>query len=122
MQPIKPETPNARFWHRLPRNGALVKITLRPGQMLGHQDKRTTEEGWSAVSSRFFYDVRQQAVVWEFTSDGVDCDGRLTQYTDWLCPVDDLHGVMMDAGEPNAPNWRQLETWQDDFTAQAAGY
>jgi hypothetical protein len=54
-------------------------------------------------------------------TDGVDCDGRMSTYDEYVCPVEDRHS------RPNMegwlmPAWESADSSQRDYSAEAAGY
>jgi hypothetical protein len=121
-----------RFWTHCPGNcdGGFVKLTLRPGQRLSWGFCCETEEGWHSRFEGWTYDDSQELLVHHISSDGVDCDGRLSRGSVLVCPVGeiaaeapndycqehyDCKGVML-------PAWREENAWQRDFAAEAAGY
>ena len=87
------QLPNVRFWV-WGREG-WVKLTLEPGQSLSVDYCENTDEGWSRSSTRWAYeydhDCGRPAVTMEHTTDGTDCDGRLSTERDYFCPVENLH-------------------------------
>tara|TARA_R110000868_G_scaffold145660_2_gene365990 strand:- start:3053 stop:3430 length:378 start_codon:yes stop_codon:yes gene_type:complete len=110
---------NARFWTWV--NNGPVKITLRPNQTLRHHSCCDTDEGWSADSE--VWTLRDGVVERELVSDGVDCDGRLTQYHSDECPIQDLHDhEAYEAEDYMVPDWNVVSASQYDQFAQAAGY
>jgi len=109
---------NARFWtyHR----GSFVKLTLKPDQALHHHRGGPTEEGWWSAS--FVVSHEGDHVRIEHTSDGCDCDGRLTTGADLVCPLDRLAAKPCSRGWPWVPDWQEEDSYRRDYQAEAAGY
>ena len=131
--PPREEPPSARFW--VWWNDGWVKLTLRPGQTLSHGYSGPTDEGWSSEHHNYEYDAETLCVTSHCTSDGSDCDGRLTRYYDCECRVDDLHAVPPPPLDeqafcrrsirefwPMRPLWKKIGSSQRDYNAEAAGY
>ena len=110
---------NARFWTYI--NGSWSKLTLsadRPS--IHHYQGSPTDEGWSSESHQWRLD---DGVVEEhICDDGVDCDGRLTRYSEWACPVEDLQKSPREDGEIMTPAWQEQGGYQRDQYAEMAGY
>jgi hypothetical protein len=49
------------------------------------------------------------------TTDGTDCDGRLTQHTDLTARLEEISA-------DGWPNWQVKDASQRDYAAEAAGY
>jgi hypothetical protein len=118
---------NARFW--VLWNGQHTKITLRPNQALTMHQSAPTDEGWSSETQT--YRLEDGTVYCELTSDGRDCDGRLSSAADFLCPVGDLRlqtrtqliGDYIDGAEQiSVPVWDKEGSRQRDYSAEACGY
>ena len=111
---------NARFWVWV--NGDACKLTIEPGGSLHHWSGGRTEEGWSSEAERWRLSEDGETVERESTSDGRDCDGRLTQYMDLECKAVDL-AAGHDAGDGvKFPAWERVSESQRDEYAEAAGY
>ena len=113
---------NARFW--VWHGDGVVKLTLRPGQTLETYKGGNTDEGYSCESCRWSFDG--EFVTREWASWGRDCDGRHEAGGEDHCHLSQLHAV-----EPSweglegimYPAWTKVDdTWQRDYTAEAAGY
>ena len=108
----------ARFWVYW---NAPVKISLKPGQTLAYSTgRRATDEGWDFYAERWTHEgdrVRRESI-----SDGVDCDGRLSGY----CESESLIEADLQAGYETDgvvyPRWREIDRYQRDYQAEAAGY
>jgi len=110
-------TPNARFWTYI--NGGPVKLTLHPGQRLTWGKWERTDEGWS--SEAYTWTHEEQWVSLQWCDDGVDCDGRMRRGGKSFVPLTSLHaGNTMDG--ITYPAWREKDSWQRDYQAEAAGY
>ena len=102
---------NCRFRHR--EHGSSVIITIRPGQRLNHHQYSRTDEGWSSCSITWELSADGTELRREITSDGCDCDGRLTHYTDQVADAFRL-------GESRWPHWINENEYIYDQFAQAA--
>lgn len=112
---------NARFWEY--HNGSPVKLTLKPGQTLSHWQGGATEEGWHSEATSWHLSSDGELLRREFTSDGADCDGRLTQGQDSLALSDPADFVpLYYSPELLRPDWRDAGGWQRDQYAEAMGY
>jgi len=121
-----------RFWEYV--NDGPVKITLRPGQTLTHYQGEPDDEGWSSFTQIWEYDDVLGIVEREQISDGSDCDGRLTRaYADHFRVGQERAGLpagMQYAGRLEYPEligvvypfWRDGDSSQRDYQAEAAGY
>lgn len=112
---------NARFWEY--HNGAPVKLTLRPGQSLSHYSGGRTDEGWSSTATTWRLSSNGRVLERDITSDGADCDGRLTTGCDSVALTErDSFVPLYYAPELLRPDWRDAGGWQRDQFAEAAGY
>ena len=114
---------NARFWVWV--NGAWSKLTLAPGQRLERHSFETTDEGWSSYAESWELSSDGHELRRETTSDGCDCDGRLTTGCDAMAIADPSHYLPCGPYEPAGmyrPNWIDAGGWQRDQFAEAAGY
>jgi len=113
---------NARFWEWL--NGNPVKITLKPGQSLRWGQWRRTEEGYHQESLRWFYPdwLPTPCIGLEMATDGRDCDGRLSTYTELTCDLEELMANHNRHSGLDMPNWHRVSARQRDYQAEAAGY
>ncbi len=93
--------------------GSIVRLTLRPGQVLSHETSGPTDEGWYMRGEAWHHDGDE--IRREWCSDGADCDGRLsrggTDFWDGL--------TLNDYGYPD---WQEQNSSQRDYRAEAAGY
>lgn len=112
---------NARFWEF--HNGAPVKLTIRPGQTLSHYQGGPTDEGWSSEATTWELDKAGKLLRRESTTDGADCDGRLSSGYDAIALADPAEFMpLYYSPELSRPDWRDAGGWQRDHTAEAAGY
>jgi hypothetical protein len=105
-----------RFWtyHR----DGFVRIKIAMGETLHHGYREATDEGWYFEGIR--WECNSDGILREQVHDGVDCDGRLTQYhTDFAthCNLNafEYEGVKL-------PVWDDVEAHQRDYSAEAMGY
>jgi hypothetical protein len=92
-------------------NGSQCVLTLRPGQTLRHYTAQSTDEGWE--SEEQFWEHMGDHIAHDFHSDGRDCDGRLERGG----------RVIAQAIKPSGfPDWEDADTYQRDYSAEAAGY
>jgi hypothetical protein len=110
-------TKNLRFWAFV--NCSPVKLTLRPGQTLGHYVGSRTEEGWE--SETHTWTALDNGVLCEWGTDGRDCDGRLSQAGESFAPFEALAaGGSVDGAV--FPRWEHGQSSQRDEYAERAGY
>ena len=107
---------NARF--NVYINGQTTKLTLTPGQRLHHFKSYRTDEGWS--SELEVWEHRGTYVYRYSKDDGVDCDGRLSQSCELICPLNDLQSHEYEGIK--LPTWQRLKAWQRDYQAESRGY
>ena len=121
--------PNARFW--VIWNGQHTKITLRPGQSVHMHKWHRTDEGYSSTDESYEYDADDGVIRNVIQSDGRDCDGRMSQCSEWFCPLDRLHanerpqlvGEYEESEDcVSDPAWKRDSAWQRDYAAEAMGY
>ena len=104
---------NCRF--RTSHHGSDVIITIRPGQRLNPDERGPTDEGWSSFSQVWELSDDGTELRREITSDGCDCDGRLTQYYDQIADAFRLDNSRW-------PHWVDVHSEVYDQFAQAANY
>lgn len=108
-----------RFWHFSPC-GEDVLIKIRKGQTLRHYHVCRTDEGWHSETNAWHFDGN--ILVSKYMTDGRDCDGRLQQFGESSCRVENLRaGYAADNGIVY-PKWEQGELSQRDYSAEAMGY
>jgi hypothetical protein len=107
-----------KFWTR--SNGSAVRLTLRDGQFLSHENGGPTDEGYESHYETWSLDG--DVVTLDYGADGRDCDGRISTHGTAHCPVDRLaSGAINDQGI-RFPAWIFGESSQRDYSAEAAGY
>ena len=117
---------NVRFWvHNWSHpNSPPVKITLKPGQSLSHEHGGPTDEGWNYESQTWIHEG--DCIRLDTFSDGVDCDGRLSTGGTYYCMIgEDLSNRTyedMESYIPGVPVWTEEDSFQRDYSAEAAGY
>jgi len=110
----------ARFW-TTGAQGNPVKITLRPGETLRHYRFSRDEEGWSSASDCYYH--AGDHIECEWTTDGVDCDGRLSRAGVSICAISDLAAGYKDAeAGVTWPDWKAERESQRDYAAEAMGF
>lgn len=80
-------------------------------------------EGWSSEYTRFW--IEDNFLWCEVTSDGRDCDGRLTQtyvYRSHLCELETQEPFLDFQSQFKLPRWENVDSSKYDEYAQAAGY
>lgn len=122
------EITTARFWTFI--NGGPVKISLPIGETLQWSKCQRTDEGWGSEAYRWSFEFNE--VLEEFTSDGVDCDGRLSRHCDRTCPLDRLKRRIprktqdeeynQNVNGLRFPAWEGKSHGQRDYAAEAMGY
>jgi hypothetical protein len=108
----------SRFWVRI--NDGYVRLTLRPGQQLHHYAGGRDEEGWSSEAHIWSHEGDHIRLEW--MSDGVDCDGRLSDNTVCVCDLDKLTSRHVLDDAPLVPAWEHIEHEHRDYEAEKAGY
>lgn len=106
-----------RFW--MWHNGGYVRLTLRDGQSLSWQTRGPTDEGWHAEGETWRYECG--VVLNEMWTDGVDCDGRLSTESEFVCPWTDL-AAHVTPDKVGTPKWERASAGQRDYSAEAMGY
>ena len=111
---------NARFWIMGPGSSP-VKLTLKHGQRIQWGHAWHNGEGWS--SEHMTLEYLEGMVYREDGTDGTDCDGRLSTFTETVCELENLaanNGGFED--DPPFPAWERVQANQRDYTAEAMGY
>ena len=110
---------NARFWTY---HHGWVKITLKPGQTLTISEWGRTDEGWSSSDETYTHDG--EGVRLEWGTDGVDCDGRLSEDGESYLPLASIGigGCVEDEQEVTYNDWLRGPKSKRDYSAEAAGY
>lgn len=108
---------NARFW-LCSHHGDWVKLTLKPGQTLNWGSFSEDEEGWTRVSRAWIHEGDQVRTLW--LDEGIDCDGRVSDGGEMVCPLDSLAVLPIDG--VLVPDWDVEQRWQRDYAAEAMNY
>ena len=102
--------------------GEIRPITLRAGETFQDRKHETTDEGWSRSTRTWTFDGSRVLRIAD--SDGVDCDGRMSQHEEHeTTPADAAAGFQL-------PDGRRLALWhavkgaarQRDYSAERMGY
>lgn len=110
---------NLRFWVLI--SDSLVKLTLKPDQVLTWGKFSKDDEGWSAASETWTH--VGSGVVLDWRTDGRDCDGRVSETGSCFCPADRLAARVVDCAEPSVPDWQPtIENLRRDYSAELANY
>lgn len=112
--------PNARLWIYYPPAESCVKITLAPGQSLSWRAGGPDEEGWHSEGETYSYDG--EIVTVQASTDGQDCDGRISTYREHHCPVGELRAYPNSYAGLPMPEWREGIVSQRDYSAEAMNY
>ena len=84
------------------------------------------EEGWSSTYAA--WELDGDVVTYTGHDDGVDCDGRLSRTSRYVCPVADLASREPYAADGETPPPFRLPEWtegrrsQRDYAAESCGY
>lgn len=114
---------NARFWTYA--NGSLVKLTVRPGQVLHWHEGGPTDEGYHWEGHAIAHTGHK--LIEEVTIRSRDCDGRFDKaYSlETALPIrrGDEDRFIIDQGEP-VLTWTEVPRsyQQRDYSAEAMGY
>ena len=107
-------------WYAGAGGDGYVRLKLRAGERALHTfHGGPDDEGWSTRAERWW--VEDGMIHNQVATDGVDCDGRMSTYSRYSCPVEDRHS------RPNIegwlmPAWETAESGQRDHSAERAGY
>lgn len=122
---VHPKLRNARFW--IWENDDWVKVTVKVHQQLVWYQGGPTHEGWR--SKRVVFTHVGDVIERETTSDGCDCDGRLTRTHTEICKIENLkldepyrEEGSNDWVPPGVPQWEKESSFQRDYEAERAGY
>ena len=90
-----------------------VKLTLRLGQRLVHNEGGPCDEGYSYTEEVWEHEGRYVTICWAM--EAKDCDGRLDRFGRYRTKVSSI---------PNDhhPEWEHEGSSQRDYAAEAAGY
>lgn len=126
-----------RFW--IHWKGSPVRLTLTAknteSKSVCFRHWERTGEGWSSETHFYWleteYDPRRGASIsvhFLLHTDGRDCDGRLSQTTEWSCPTHRLQIRHPEADESSPgygilwPEWKKMFSSQRDYSAEAMNY
>lgn len=116
-------------WDNESEKYALVILNEDNEYTVEEYDSNRHEEGWTSMWVR--YSVEEDAigkyVLREWESDGVDCDGRLSNSGEDFCYLHNLRNRPMYGYDHETtpiflPEWEALERRQRDYSAEAMGY
>lgn len=116
------DPPNVRFTV-FSLSAERCALTLKPGQTLTTRRFVQHSEGWSRDETAWTYvtdDGPPHVRVTHF-SDGTDCDGRMTDCQEAICPIDRLTSTTNYYGD-RVPDWTPADRYHRDYAAEAAGY
>lgn len=109
----------ARFW--IWYKDSYVKLTLKPNQWLSVASGGSCEEGYYYEWDSYIHEgtfVRNCHSV-----KARDCDGRLDQEIELICPLDQLKACEPDEyADVQRPAWETVTRSQRDYAAEACGY
>ena len=140
--------PNARFWIWDRSSDSMIKLTLKPGQMIRHGQGRLTDEGSAWDDATYRYSAVTGHVYRDTYHAETDCDGRHESGSETRCHLLRLHAnnawqgtnEKAQAGKLNwiglfgdweiydaeimVPDWQAVPKtgWQRDHAAEAMGY
>jgi hypothetical protein len=109
---------NARFW--VVYKGGLIKLTLKPGEVVTLYHYQRTEEGYSAET--FSYRFNNGVLTLNYSDEGRDCDGYISRGISRTCEFDELQYRWCDQDQVAFPNWIDQDTEVYDESAVRAGY
>lgn len=99
----------------------MVRLKLRPGaEPLRTWHGGPDDEGWSSRGERWW--VEDGMIRNEVMTDGRDCDGRLSTFHEYVCPVERRHAVYNEYSGYLMPDWKRGDSSQRDYSAEAMGY
>ena len=107
-----------RFWYYW--NRGYVRITINKGQTIKFSQYHLTDEGYHCEGALFRFDGR--TLEQEVGGSSRDCDGPYSSGYTLICDVDEIAAIS--AGEPNIrrPDWKEVNSFQRDYYAEAMGY
>lgn len=111
----------ARFWINRGADNE-IRVKLAPGQTIGWQVARATDEGYDDQGERYTHEGDR--IVRRWWSAGRDCDGRTSDGGTDACRLDELdaHSYEWEGATHTAPRWLPLDVYHRDYAAEAAGY
>lgn len=116
---LRQANPTVRFWAFINRD--LVRIAIRPGDVLHHSAFRYTDEGFERNSVSWTHDGRDISASYYHRAR--DCDGLYENWWELECESDRMAAVH-NVHVPGylLPEWRHINSDQRDHSAEAAGY
>lgn len=118
----------ARIWIYRTQTETWVKITITEAKPVELYRAYRHNEGWSSEYEKYSIETLEDGrvgVLSEQTTDGTDCDGRLTQRYDYFAPLDQLTAYRNEYTPDyvrGLPDWERVSSSQRDYYAEAAGY
>lgn len=115
---------NAKLW--VYHDGAFVKLTIRPGEVLRRRDCRKTDEGWDSTEEEWRHEGDR--VVHEGANSASDCDGRHSYDFERFALLTELqvNQTWSWNGTPRAgvftPNWQESRSAVYDQYARMSNY
>ena len=100
-------------------NGRLRNFRVKEGKDLTLHWSEPTDEGYTYLSELLY--LEHGIVYRESSSGGCDCDGPIDRYYEYTCPVEKLHALPVGPGMCT-PAWEDIDAYQVDAFAVAAGY
>lgn len=108
----------ARFWTYA--NKDVVKITIRPGEILEWKFSRNTEEGYQLVLYVWEYNKYKGIIKERIYGTERDCDGKHDWFNEYDCPITELRAFSADGVQ--MPSWEPVEAKVWDYSAETMGY
>ena len=119
-----------KFWTLDATADSWVKIKIRAGQTLRHENFYRHSEGWTLEARVWHYDGERLTL--EAVYDGTDCDGRLTRGSEMeataLRPYQETRWnpetYLYEPFGPTylVPDYQELGSSQRDYSAESMGY
>jgi hypothetical protein len=111
---------NARFWH-FTRKCNWVKLTVRPDKQLKIHESYYNGEGNSWECDTYY--LENGCLINEWAAGGNDSDGRHRSGGTLICKLENLKAEKhWEIKDFYLPKWEKEESWQRDYTAEAANY
>ena len=118
---MKQEGITVWVWVEEEDEGMWRGLYLKPGDCVNISYGGEHDEGWSRTSISTELSEDGAIVNQLICSDGSDCDGRLSSFSNWHCPVEDIHKIKKE-GQPDTPDWRIGKCSQRDYAAESMNY
>lgn len=114
-----------RFW--MFHNDSWVKIKVKENEVLDIAFGGPDEEGFCWEEISFFVEDGRLFLEWDRQMQ--DCDGRYDISGESVCKIIDGKLDLKPCADPDngppggmVPNWENVNMWQRDYSAEAAGY